>query len=224
MPTKSPAATITKAIIFDFGNVLDHDDQHAEWLTRRDALAAPLKLSGQALWNHIYCGDEWQDVKHGRITNAEFWDRVLSKLGITDRADQEHFVARLFEGHDKVHPDMAALLRELRPHYKLALLSNTFERDMDVWIVTTHGLDGIFDVVVSSARVGLAKPAAAIYHLTLEQLGMAPGEALFIDDQYRNTSAAEALDIPSIVFMSPAQLREALRSRGIVGVAAPKGE
>src|SRR5690349_12424354 len=128
-----------KAIIFDFGGVLDYDDQQSAWLARRDALAETVNLSGAALWSAIYQGDAWQDVKHGRITNAEFWDRVLSALGIVDRGEQDRFVARLFEGHDQVNPSMAALLRELRPRYKLALLSNTYEREMDVWIATEHG-------------------------------------------------------------------------------------
>lgn len=208
--------TLIRAIIFDFGNVLDYDDQQADWLKRRDALAATLNISGSDLWNAIYGSDAWRDVKHGLITYPEFWDRVLKPLGIEDRAEQDRFVVRLFEGHDQVHPAMAALLRELKPRYKLALLSNTHEREMDVWIATTHGLKDLFDVVVSSARVGLAKPEPAIYQLTLQQLDVAPSEALFIDDQLRNTAAAEALGIPSIVFESPAQLRQELYKRGIL--------
>ena len=46
----------------------------------------------------------------------------------------------------------------------------------------------------------MAKPDPAMYHLTLNRLGVAPHEALFIDDQLRNTMAAETLGTPSILF------------------------
>ena len=113
---------------------------------------------------------------------------------------------------------MEALVRELKPHYLLAVLSNTFDPEMDILIAETHGLKDIFDVVVSSAKVGLAKPEPEIYQVTLDQLNVSPGEALFIDDMPRNTMAAEVLGIPSIVFESPAQLRRELQQRGILPV------
>jgi HAD superfamily hydrolase (TIGR01509 family) len=74
----------------------------------------------------------------------------------------------------------------------------------------------MFDVVVPSAKVGLAKPEPEIYQLTLDLLGLKPDETLFIDDLPRNTTAAEALGIPSIVFESPTQLRRELVARGIL--------
>jgi FMN phosphatase YigB (HAD superfamily) len=64
----------------------------------------------------------------------------------------------------------------------------------------------------------MAKPEPEIYQLALKLLGIAPEEALFIDDLPRNTIAAEALGIPSIVFESPAQLRRELQARGILPV------
>ena len=92
---------------------------------------------------------------------------------------------------------------------------------MESWIGEVHGLVDIFDVVVSSAAVGMAKPEPDIYRLVIERLGIETGEALFIDDLVRNTAAAEALGIPSIVFESPAQLRRELQARAILPVDRP---
>ncbi len=205
-----------RALIFDYGDVLDTVDDINPWLARREQLAAQFTMTGEKMWEYFYLTEPWQLVKKGRISVQEFWDRLLSPLGITDPQAQSDFVGRLFEGREKVHTDMASLLHELRPHYKLALLSNTFEPEMDTWVAEVQGLRDIFDVVVSSAKVGLAKPEPEIYQVTLERLGVAPNEALFIDDKTRNTTAAEALGIPSILFESPAQLRRELRTRGIL--------
>ncbi|MEP7284567.1 MAG: HAD family phosphatase [Chloroflexota bacterium] len=211
----------TQAIIFDFGNVLDFYEELEAWNTRRDALAAQFNLSGKKMWDVFYQGAPWQEVKKGRISYPEFWDRTLTPLGMTDPAAQADFVARLFEGRVQIHPSMEALLRELKPHYRLAILSNTYEVEMETWLVETFGLVDIFNAVVSSAKVGLAKPEPEIYQLTLDMLGIAPDEALFIDDLPRNTKAAEALGIPSIIFESPAQLRHELQERGILPTNQP---
>src|SRR6202040_4121202 len=133
----------------------------------------------------------------GQLSVPEFWDAILGPLGVTDPAAQADFVRDLMAGHDQVHPEMAALLRELKPHYKLGLLSNTQEIEMESWIGEVHGLTDIFDVVVASAAVGMAKPEPGIYTLAIEELGVKPEEALFIDDLLRNTAVAESLGIPS---------------------------
>jgi epoxide hydrolase-like predicted phosphatase len=206
-----------RALIFDYGDVLDTLDDIKPWLDRRDQLAAQFDLTGDAMWQQFYTAEPWQLVKKGRITNAEFWNRTLSPFGIIDPQAQAAFVAQLFEGRERVHSEMADLLRELKPRYKLAILSNTYEPAMDTWLAEAQGLPDIFDVVVSSANVGMAKPEPEIYQLTLDRLGVAPHEALFIDDKTRNTTAAEALGIASILFESPAQLRRELTARGILG-------
>jgi epoxide hydrolase-like predicted phosphatase len=205
----------TRAIIFDYGNVLDIPMEWQAWLDQREKIAARLGLTGDALWSVFYRGDEWQKVKRGQITVEEYYDTLLRPLGFSDAAAQIAFVDEIFAGRDKIHPEMVKLLHELRPLYKLALLSNIHLVDMDIFLEQERGLAGIFDVIVSSAKVGMAKPDREIYELTLDRLGVVPGEALFIDDMVRNTSVAEALGIPCIVFESPTQLRRELASRGI---------
>ena len=54
-------------------------------------------------------------------------------------------------------------------------------------------IDEIFDIVVDSAFVGMRKPDPEIYRLTLERLGAAPAEALFVDDVELNCEAAREL-------------------------------
>jgi HAD superfamily hydrolase (TIGR01509 family) len=74
----------------------------------------------------------------------------------------------------------------------------------------------VFDVVVSSAEVGYAKPENQIYRFALNELGLPPEAVMFIDDLPRNTQAAERVGIPAIVFTGPEELLTELRRRSIL--------
>ncbi|MCS6870710.1 MAG: HAD family phosphatase [Anaerolineae bacterium] len=216
-PLLNDPRAVTKALIFDFGNVLDIPDDWETWFAQREALVAPYGISGEAIWYALYHSEAWQQVKVGAISYETYLEQVLAPLNLPDHAARLAFVKRLFAGRDRIHPEMMALLRELKPHYRLALLSNAYQTDVSAWMAQ-FGLSDIFEVAISSAVVRLAKPEPAIYHLVLEQLNVQPAEAIFIDDLTRNTYVAESIGLPCIVFKSPEQLRHALEWRGILPV------
>lgn len=206
-------AAPTRAIIFDFGNVLDIPQDWEAWYAMRDALAADYGVTGEDLSALIHASEAWAQVKVGAISYDQYRKMISDALGIP-HADP--VLDAYYTGREHIHPDMLAILHELKPRYRLALLSNAWQLDMERWLREKHGLDSMFEVVVSSAAVGLAKPDPAIYRLALERLGLSPGEALFIDDLARNTATAEAIGLPSVVFESPAKLRRALAVRGLL--------
>ncbi|MEV0705755.1 HAD-IA family hydrolase [Saccharopolyspora sp. NPDC050389] len=52
------------------------------------------------------------------------------------------------------------------------------------------GLTELFDAVVLSGAVGVAKPSLEIYRLTARRLGLEPRQCVFVDDLPRNVSGA----------------------------------
>ena len=72
-----------------------------------------------------------------------------------------------------------------------SLVSNCAEHTRDQ--LSRTGLAGLADVLVLSCEVGYSKPAAQIYERALSALGVAPAEAVFIDDQPAYCAAAAAL-------------------------------
>ncbi|HEV2527488.1 MAG TPA: HAD-IA family hydrolase [Thermomicrobiales bacterium] len=52
------------------------------------------------------------------------------------------------------------------------------------------GISGLFDVTINSSEVGHAKPAARIFRVALERVGVEPDGAIFIDDSAANVQAA----------------------------------
>ncbi|TDD51481.1 HAD-IA family hydrolase [Saccharopolyspora elongata] len=52
------------------------------------------------------------------------------------------------------------------------------------------GLAELFDTVVLSGAVGVAKPSLEIYRLTARRLGLEPRQCVFVDDLRRNVAGA----------------------------------
>jgi putative hydrolase of the HAD superfamily len=206
-----------QAIIFDFGNVIAVPKDEMAWRTHLDQVSTDLDFAnGAEMWAYLYEGEEWQLAKTGRISDAEFWHRLLAPRGLRTAQAQQEWVARLYGTTiGGVHPRMRELLHQLRGRYKLALLSNASD-ELATSLYDKHKLDAIFDVVVVSATAGMAKPDPAIYELTLERLDTPASRTLFIDDQTRNTRAAEELGIKTIVFPGVQELWEELEQRNIL--------
>jgi epoxide hydrolase-like predicted phosphatase len=208
--------TQPKAILFDYGSVIEGplDEQGFE-ADLADLAHQHGFESGRDLWHHFYICDAWEQAKRGQMTRDDYWADRLSALGIVDTEAQEGFKRRMHRNRG-LRPEMHDLLIALKQRYRLAVVSNTSRRDLGVYLAEHRGLVDLFDVVISSAEAGVAKPEPAIYHLALDALGIAPHEALFVDDLERNTKAAEALGIPSIVFTAHDALRDELERRAVI--------
>lgn len=183
-----------KAIIFDMGGVFIRQRSAKE----RRALDAQLDLPPGELGRRLYGGEEWKLARVGDITEDEFWQRVGPKLGLSLPAQILAF-QQVYSDQDKARLEMrlVELARQLREHYQVALLSNATDR-LEHFLEDELSIAGLFDLVINSARVGLAKPDPAIYELTLGQLGVAPQEAIFVDDQTHNVTGAARLGIHAI--------------------------
>lgn len=111
--------------------------------------------------------------------------------------------------HDGLHPihldaRLVQFLRELRPRYKTALLSNAWS-DARERLTRMYRLDELVDVLVFSAEVGIAKPDSRIYRYIADRLGVRPEEAVFVDDLQENVEAARAVGMRGVLCISAAQ-------------------
>lgn len=100
---------------------------------------------------------------------------------------------------------MCHLLVRARQRVPVALVSNgttRLEDDLDRLGVTAL----VRPVVVNSARVGVAKPAAGIYLAAAEAVGVAPGRCLFVDDTPGHVVAARELGMTALLHADPEDL------------------
>lgn len=90
------------------------------------------------------------------------------------------------------------LLRKLRPHYRILMLSNTNPlhiKQSARLAFEAHGttMTQLFDKCYLSYEIGLTKPDRAIFEYLLADAGLEPGECLFIDDGQKNIDTATAM-------------------------------
>lgn len=56
----------------------------------------------------------------------------------------------------------------------------------------------LFDVVIESSKVGMRKPNPEIYKIACQEMGVAPSDAIFLDDLGINLKPAKALGMTTI--------------------------
>ena len=81
------------------------------------------------------------------------------------------------------------LVRALRPPYRCSILSNA-DVSLRGRLEGELALHHLFDDIVVSAEVGMAKPTPAIFRLAAERLGLPPAACVFVDDWDKNVEAA----------------------------------
>ncbi|MET6995867.1 HAD family hydrolase [Chitinophaga defluvii] len=107
--------------------------------------------------------------------------------------------------------DSVQILYQLKEtgQYRLYALTNWSNETFPIALVQYPFLQW-FDGIVVSGREKQRKPDTAFYQLLLDRYNINAAEALFIDDNLRNVTAARNYGIDSIHFTSPEQLKNAL--------------
>lgn len=193
-----------RAVIFDYGGVLvrtEDDGLRRAWEQR-------LGLEAGELDRIVFDSDTARLAGIGRLDEAEHWRWVARRLGLSPE-EAAAFEVDFFAG-DRADAELVALLRDLRPRYKTGLLSNCWPSLRNT--LRHQQLDGLFDAIILSCEVGAAKPDPRIYQEALRQLGVAPDEAVFIDDFPANVAGARALGLHAIHFRDTPSLKQALRA------------
>ena len=94
-------------------------------------------------------------------------------------------------------PGPSSSSRRLRGRVPLGLASNSPRFLVDAALATA-GLTDAFDAVVSSDDVAHPKPAPDLYLLACERLGVAPAEALALEDTASGIASAKAAGLTCI--------------------------
>jgi len=193
-----------KALIFDFGGVLvrteDYRPRHA-WDER-------LGLPAGSVERAVHHSDLWVQAQLGRITDTTYWQGVAELLYMR-QGDVEQLRRDYFSG-DRLNHRLVDFIGELRAQgYAVALLSNESlqlnERLREL------GISDLFDPIVISAQIGVMKPDPTAYRVVLQELHVAPREAIFIDDMLANVRGAQAVGLHALLFRPETNLREELK-------------
>jgi putative hydrolase of the HAD superfamily len=138
------------------------------------------------------------ELEKGHLAEDEFTRRLGAELGREVSSMRDTYFENL-------HPNepMISYLRGLREEgLRLGLLTNNVREWEPLWRAKLPDVDELFEVIVDSGFVGMRKPDAEIYELTLERMGggLRFEECLFLDDIEINCEAARELGMSAVRF------------------------
>ncbi len=192
-----------KVAFFDLGGVI----VRTEFQAPRQQLADRLGMDYDDLNKIVFDSDSHHRATIGEISSEEHWASVIQRL---KRPSSELAIIRdeFFAG-DIIDLTLLDYIRSLRGKYKTGLISNAWG-DLRDYIVREK-FDDAFDKMIISAEVGAAKPEAKIFQIALEQFGVSPKEAVFVDDFQINIEGCEKVGIKGIHFKDPESTLRQLR-------------
>lgn len=168
-------------VVFDYGEVICRRTSALPRLSTRLGVApGPF---AEAYWRERPAYD-------AGLSDLEFWHAVGAGLGVTvDEGAAADLTRADIDGWLDVDQDVIALLGPLHDAgVNLALLSNapsSMGRAVEIqpWA-------RLFQHLLFSGDVGVAKPAPAIWSVLIGALGSRPEDCLFLDDRQENVDGA----------------------------------
>ncbi len=184
-----------KAVFFDLGGVI----VRTEFQAPRQQLADRLGMEYDDLNRIVFDSETGGRATVGEIRAEEHWAFVIQRLKRS--ASELEAIREAFFAGDIVDRTLLDYIRSLRGRYKTGLISNAWSDLRD--FIIREKFDDVFDAMIISAEVGAAKPDPKIFQIALEQFGVSPKEAVFVDDFYPNIAGCEKIGMKGIHFQFP---------------------
>ena len=196
-----------EAVIFDFGGVLcDHPDERRFAEIAHFLKVDPAKFT-KVFWEHRIPYDAGLD-------EAEYWSTIVDELGLPWNSQLLPSLVKyeidLWNQFDRRVFDYSEYLQGRG--YSTGILSN-LPRPLGEALLATPGFMDPFDHHTFSYKLGVVKPAAAIYKHSIDGLGVAPEQALFLDDREENIAGARAAGLQAELYSAWEDLSETIAPR-----------
>ncbi len=199
---------MTKALLFDLGNVL---------------VAFDFRRGYKAL--QPFCPHQAEDIpvllsksgvvppyERGEISSEDFFERLSDVLALEVSYKQfRDLWSTIFLPEPVLPEDFIAALHR---RYRMVLVSNTNDIHFRM-IRDTYPAVRRFDAYVLSYEVGAAKPAEKIYAEAARQAGFRAEECFYLDDVLEFVEGARRYGLDAVQFTGREELERALRGRGV---------
>jgi HAD superfamily hydrolase (TIGR01509 family) len=180
-----------RAVLFDFDGVLADTENHHV-----------------AAWQRTLAALGWSIPDEIAVRSAEIDDRAfLSELfwarGVTEgdvegwlRKKQQLMVS-LLKDSPRLYPGVVELVDALHGRVELAVVTGTSRQNVEV-VLEAAGLAQSFSLIVSKEDVRQIKPDPEPYRFAVNRLGIAPDEAVALEDSPSGLSSARAAGVHTI--------------------------
>ena len=192
-----------KAVVLDFGGpVLVTPFERVAAMER--SLGVP---PGTFAWRGPFdpaADPLWRAMQAGELGERDYWAARAAEVAAVSGTDGVRaMMARLFDGPEAelVRPQARDLVAAATAAgLETAVLTNDlYDFHDQAWIDRIRVLAEV-GCVVDASRHGTRKPEPAAYRLVLDRLGVAPDQAVFVDDQPANAVGAAAAGMAAVWF------------------------
>lgn len=198
-----------KAVIFDVGGVILNLEQ----------LAIPVMETfrpedKEKFWQDL--NEKFSPLCRGEGNLYDFWKALAKDHG--KNIPEERLRTLWNDDFEKslvINKDVLDIIKKLKKKgYRLAIISN---------IITEHAgklrnnssfseLSRLFDLIIFSNEVRMAKDSKEIFALALKELGLKPEECVFTDDTQKFVDMASSIGIKAVRFTTAGELKKYLKS------------
>lgn len=189
------------AVIFDLGGVIMKNGGPRDF-TRRYPDHDPAVVAEIVMGpHHLDTDHQWHRLERGEITMAEcraLTKDMLDAAGIVATVPTPAPAAGGAAFNFLLNEEMVAFIHDLKSAgLPIGILTNNVKEFREMWWPLMD-FDSVFDTIVDSHEVKMRKPNPAIYHLTMERLGVSPSRTAFLDDLRANVDAANAIGMHGV--------------------------
>lgn len=192
-----------KNVVFDLGNVLIKFSP-IEFLRERYKDEEII----EAIYETIFCSEEWPKLDRGIITEVEAENRFCLKNPKYDK-----YIREVMQSwYDMLVPieGTVSIYNEIKDKgYKMYILSNYHRKAFEITYKNNEFLSKADGIVVSH-ELNMLKPEPEIYDYLLKKYSLKAEETLFIDDTLINIEGARKAGIDTIHFTDGNALRKSL--------------
>jgi len=193
---------VIRAALFDFGGVILSSPFDAFAAYEREHQLPPGFLRRVNATDPD--ANAWAQLERGTVDLEQFAELFSSEAAALGHAVDGHDVLGLLQG--ELRPTMVEAVRRCGERLITGLLTNNFLAADGRGLQDSHvgPVIELFDAVIESSRVGVRKPDPVFYEIACDSLGIAPHEAVFLDDLGVNLKPARAMGMVTIKVGDPA--------------------
>lgn len=178
-----------RAIIFDCFGVLTKDRWREFLATLNTTQVAAIR-------------DIQRAYDRGFITYHDFVEQGMRAANVSASRLDEIF----HDAPQQKNTELLAYIEQLRPKYKIGLLSNVASNWIRDNFLTKTEIE-LFDAMTFSYELGTTKPDPEMYTAVCQQLGVELNQAVMVDDIDAYCEAAERIGMSSIQYKNFVQFK-----------------
>ncbi len=204
-----------EAVLWDFGGVIT-SSPFESFNRYEEANGLPRDFI-RSINSTNHENNAWAQLESSRISVADFDEKFAEEsrnLGYEVSGAQ---VLALLSG--ELRPEMVTALKIIKKRMKIGCITNNINAGEGASMAQNkeraarmNEVFDLFDTVIESSKTGIRKPDPRIYQIACEQVCVAPGNAVFLDDLGINLKPARALGMSTIKVLNSTQALDDLES------------